>query len=206
MMSCIRMASSRVTDLAYSFTAPDTSTVTFNMTKDGAPYDGTKADSLGIYFAPYDGEKFQFEPALERMSLKGDLTYDGAGGVTSVMAGTTDLSAVNGLVVVYGTDEIVGTIACSHPAGQVSVCRAARNGRRRRLRFCRQRRRLREVPHRSLPEAWLHLCPGQRRSRHRLLHLQGLPPGQRRGRPLRMAAARSTIRRWRLRSSPAKSS
>ncbi len=70
----------QVTDLAYSFTAPDTTTVTFKMTKDGAPFDASKADSLAIYFAPYTGDNFQFEPAAERLSLKGDLTYDGAGG------------------------------------------------------------------------------------------------------------------------------
>jgi len=100
----------QIADLAYSFADPDTSTVTFQMTKDGAPYDGTKAESIGIYFVPYTGEKFQFEPAIERLSLLGELSYDGAGGITSVMTGTTDLSGVDGLVVVYGTDEIVGRL------------------------------------------------------------------------------------------------
>ena len=77
-----------VTDLAYSFSAPDTSTVTFNMTKDGAPFDASDADALSIYFAPYTGTGFQFEPAAERLSLLGDLTYDGEGGNTSTLAGT----------------------------------------------------------------------------------------------------------------------
>ena len=61
----------QVTDLAYAFSGPDTSTVTFKMTKDGEPFDARKSDSLSIYFAPYTGEEFQFEPAAERLSLKG---------------------------------------------------------------------------------------------------------------------------------------
>lgn len=100
----------QVTDLAYSFTAPDTSTVTFRMTKDGVPFDGTKASALAIYFVPYTGTKFQFEPAAERLSLVGDLTYDGAGGITSTITDTTDISAVNGLIVVYGRDEDAGRL------------------------------------------------------------------------------------------------
>lgn len=97
----------QVTDLAYSFAAPDMSTVTFKMSKDGAPFDARKADSLNIYFVPYADGKFQFEPVLERLSLKGQLTYDGAGVTTSTITGTTDVSAVNGLLVVFGRDETV---------------------------------------------------------------------------------------------------
>src|SRR5574340_1631084 len=76
-----------VTDLAYTFTAPKTHTVTFTMKKAGAPIDATKVKSLAIYFAPYDGTAFQFEPALERVSLKGDVTCDAAGKCKSVLAG-----------------------------------------------------------------------------------------------------------------------
>ncbi|MBW7882518.1 MAG: hypothetical protein H3C34_07765 [Caldilineaceae bacterium] len=101
----------QVTDLAYAFTAPDTTTVTFKMTKDGEPFDARKADSLAIYFAPYTGTNFQFEPAMERMSLMGDLTYDGAGGNTSTLVGDApDVSNVAGLIVVYGADEVVGRL------------------------------------------------------------------------------------------------
>jgi OmcA/MtrC family decaheme c-type cytochrome len=101
----------QVTDLAYSYSAPDTSIVTFNMTKDGDPFDASKADSLGIYFVPYADSKFQFEPAAERLSLKGDLTYDGAGGNTSTLAGEApDVSDVSGLIVVYGRDEDLGSL------------------------------------------------------------------------------------------------
>src|SRR3989304_6920839 len=74
----------KVTNLAYKFSAsPDTTTVTFKMTKNGAPFDGRQADSLNIYFAPFDGAKFQFNPPAARLSLKGKLTYDGPGGITS---------------------------------------------------------------------------------------------------------------------------
>jgi OmcA/MtrC family decaheme c-type cytochrome len=101
----------QVTDLAYSFSAPDTSVVTFNMNKNGAPFDARDADSLGIYFVPYTGTSFQFEPAAERLSLKGDLTYDGEGGNTSTLAGDApDVSDTPGLIVLYGRDETVGTI------------------------------------------------------------------------------------------------
>jgi len=101
----------QVTDLAYSFSAPDTSTVTFNITKNGAPYDATKADSIGIYFAPYTGTNFQFEPAAERQSLMGDLTCDGAGACTSTLVGEApDVSNTPGLIVLYGRDEVVGQL------------------------------------------------------------------------------------------------
>ncbi len=70
----------QVSDLAYSFTAaPDTTVITFKMTKNGAPYDGSQADALNIYFVPYTGTSFE---APARLSLKGDLAYDGAGGLT----------------------------------------------------------------------------------------------------------------------------
>ena len=100
-----------VTDLAYSFSAPDTSTVTFKMTKNGAPFNAGDADSLAIYFAPYTGTKFQFEPAAERLSLLGEVICDGAGGCTSTLVGEApDISDVPGLIVLYGTDETVGQL------------------------------------------------------------------------------------------------
>ncbi|MCB0234706.1 MAG: hypothetical protein KDG58_10880, partial [Anaerolineae bacterium] len=82
----------QVTDLAYSFSGTDTSTVSFNMTKDGAPFDAREADALGIYFTPYADGKFQFDPPVERFSLAGDLEYDGNGGITTSITGTTDFS------------------------------------------------------------------------------------------------------------------
>ncbi|MEZ4770983.1 MAG: hypothetical protein R2844_21515 [Caldilineales bacterium] len=121
----------QVTDLAYSFSGPDASTVTFNMTKDGAPFDAREADNLAIYFTPYADGKFQFDPALERLSLKGDLTYDGQGGITSVITGTEDFTDVPGIVVVYGRDETVGSLPARVAAQQVPVCSGTGNGRRR---------------------------------------------------------------------------
>jgi OmcA/MtrC family decaheme c-type cytochrome len=101
----------QVTDLKYAFAAPDKSTVTFKMTKNGAPFNAAQADSLAIYFAPYTGGKFQFDPPADRLSLKASKpTYGADGSVTSVVTGTTDFSKVDGLVVVYGRDETVGSL------------------------------------------------------------------------------------------------
>src|SRR5690606_2008951 len=108
----------RVTDVAYAFTAaPDTTTITFKMTKNGEPFDPKQADNISIYFVPYADGKFQFDPPAERVSLKGTLDSDGAGNVTSTLvekeAGAedfvdyTDISGVNGLIVIYGRDETV---------------------------------------------------------------------------------------------------
>jgi OmcA/MtrC family decaheme c-type cytochrome len=101
----------QVTDLAYSFAPTGTHTVIFKMTKDGVPFDASKADNLAIYFTPYADGKFQFEPAAERLSLVGNLTYDGEGGNTSTLvADIPDVSSIPGLIVLYGRDETIGTI------------------------------------------------------------------------------------------------
>ncbi len=108
----------KITDLAYSFTAnPDTTKITFKMTKNGAPFDARDADALNINFVPYSGKGFE---ATGRLSLKGTLTYDGAGGTTSTLVEKaptasgyvdySDVSKVPGLIVVYGRDETIGTI------------------------------------------------------------------------------------------------
>jgi OmcA/MtrC family decaheme c-type cytochrome len=101
----------QVSDLAYAFTPTDTTTITFKMTKDGAPFDARQADSLAIYFAPYTGKSFQFEPAADSLPLLGKLTYDGAGRSTSTLTGKApDVSNTPGLIVLYGTDEVVGQL------------------------------------------------------------------------------------------------
>ena len=92
----------QVTDLAYSFTAPDTHIVTFQMTKNGAPFNAQDADSVGVYLVPYTGEAFEFEPALERLALTGEWTYDGEGGNTSTLTSSDpeyaeDFGQVDGL-------------------------------------------------------------------------------------------------------------
>lgn len=108
-----------VTNLAYAFsTSPrDTITMTFKMTLNGAPFDARNADSLAISFVPYTGTSFE---AAARLSLKGTLTYGGAGGITSTLveklpteSGYVDITNVGttpGLIVVYGRDETIGTI------------------------------------------------------------------------------------------------
>jgi OmcA/MtrC family decaheme c-type cytochrome len=81
------------------------------MTKNGAPFDANDAESVGIYFVPYTGTSFQFEPAAERLSLGGDITCDGAGGCTSVLVGEApDVSNTPGLIVLYGRDDSVGRL------------------------------------------------------------------------------------------------
>jgi OmcA/MtrC family decaheme c-type cytochrome len=96
----------QVTNMAYSFTAPDTTLVTFTMTKDGAPIDANKVESLGIYFVPYTDGAFQFEPDAERLSLKGDVACNDAGACTSTLVGEApDVSNTPGLIVLYGRDE-----------------------------------------------------------------------------------------------------
>lgn len=105
----------QVTGLAYAFTAPNTHTVTFTMTKNGQPFNAAQADSIAIYFVPYTGEAFQFEPALERLDLKGKITCDAAGKCTSTKTGedpayATNYRSVNGLVVLYGRDETTGQL------------------------------------------------------------------------------------------------
>ncbi len=105
----------QVTDLAYEYSSPDTHIVTWQMTKNGAPFDASAAESVGIYFVPYTGTAFQFEPAAERLTLKGDLSYDGAGGNTSTLTNSdpeyaSDFGAVDGLIVLYGRDETQGRL------------------------------------------------------------------------------------------------
>jgi len=107
----------QISDLKYSFKAPDESTVSFKMTKNGAPFDARQADNLSIYFVPYSKGNFQFDPPAERLSLKGaKLNYDGNGGVTTSVTKTVDYSQVDGLVVVYGRDDTLGTMPNSRVA------------------------------------------------------------------------------------------
>jgi len=98
----------KVTDLAYSFTAPNRTTITFKMTKNGAPFNANDADSLAIQFVPYNGKGFE---AAERLSLKGKITCDSTGLCTNTFVGSApDLSKTPGILALYGTDEIVGRL------------------------------------------------------------------------------------------------
>ena len=98
-----------VADVEYNF-SDNASIVSFNMTKDGADFDCTQAYNLNIYFAPYtDNGAFQFEPAAARLSIKGKLESD-AGLCTSTLDNSVNLTDNTGLVIVYGYDELVGTL------------------------------------------------------------------------------------------------
>ena len=165
----------KVSDIKYAFKAnPDTTTITFKLPKNGQPFDPKQVDNINIYWVPFKDGKFQFEPAADRLSLKGKITSDGKGTVTSTLVELpkddkafvdyTDVSKTDGLLVIYGRDEH----RRDHPEHarrpeQVPVRGPAADRRGRGLRVLGQRRRLRQVPHRSVPQARLHLRHGRRR-------------------------------------------
>lgn len=104
-----------VSDIAYTFTAPATHTVAFTMAKEGAPFDAKNVTGLSIYFVPYDGTAFQFDPPMERLTIKGTVTCDTAGKCKSVLIGedpiyNTNFRSVDGLVVIYGRNEDMGRL------------------------------------------------------------------------------------------------
>jgi OmcA/MtrC family decaheme c-type cytochrome len=105
----------QVTNLAYSFSAPGTHVVTFRMTMNGAPLNANDVESFGIYFVPWTGTAFEFDPPAERLSLTGDITCEANGNCTSTLtseepAYASNLGAQDGLVVVYGRDGTVGQL------------------------------------------------------------------------------------------------
>ncbi len=130
----------KVSDIKYAFTAnPDTTTITFKLLKNGQPLDPKQAQGMSIYWTPYKDGKFQFDPPADRLSLKGKVTADGKGTVTSKLVELPkddkafvdykDVSKTPGLLVIYGRNETIGTIpdsaspranthsrACSRPA------------------------------------------------------------------------------------------
>jgi len=92
-------------------------TVTFEMTKNALDFDCTMADSLNVRYAQYTGvdnaEFISIAGTNDLLSLKGTVTYDaGTNTCTSVNPQTAlgDLSALNGIIAVYGQDELVDTI------------------------------------------------------------------------------------------------
>jgi len=113
----------QVTGVTYKFTAAagdktDTTVVSFKMTKDGKPISAASVENSNIYFTAYTGTAFE---GAGRLSLKGKLTYDAASGVTTstlaelpstdkAFVDYTDLSQVDGVVVVYGYDKQVGSL------------------------------------------------------------------------------------------------
>ena len=85
--------------------------VTFEMTKNGNPFDCTEVENLNIYFTPYTDPGFEL--ATGRLSIKGTVSYaDSTNLCTSTNAESAlgDLGDLDGLVVVYGRDETIARI------------------------------------------------------------------------------------------------
>jgi OmcA/MtrC family decaheme c-type cytochrome len=109
----------KVSDVTYKFTAaPDTTVVTFKMTKNGAPIG--KVENLNIYFVGYTGTSFELASAA-RLSIKGKISYDAATGVTTsklveldpadkAYVDYSDVSKMDGVIVVYGYDKQLGSL------------------------------------------------------------------------------------------------
>jgi OmcA/MtrC family decaheme c-type cytochrome len=117
----------QVSNIKYAFKAnPDTTTITFKLLQNGQPLDPKQADNLSIYWVPYKDGKFQFDPPQDRLSLKGKITSDGKGTVTSTLVELPkvdkafvdykDVSKTPGLLVIYGRDGTIGTIPNSRVA------------------------------------------------------------------------------------------
>lgn len=118
----------KVSNIAIATNGVDTTTLTFNMTKNGVAFDCREADSIGSYYDPYDRATKTFTyPGPSIMSLKpaaSGITYNGAGGCTFTKQFTAavdtalvaKLATSDGVVMVYGVDEILET----NPAKRLS--------------------------------------------------------------------------------------
>ena len=96
-----------VTNLAYAYSDTIASSiVTFEMTKFGNAFDCLDADSLGIYFSSYNGTTFD----VGRLDIEGTVAYNDTTNVCTATAASADLSAEDGIIVVYGRDETVASI------------------------------------------------------------------------------------------------
>ena len=103
--------------MAIATNGTDTTTLTFKMTKNGANFDCRDADSLGSYWAKYDAATKTYPDDLS-LATSATKAYDGAGGCTLTRKVTADadkarvaaITAGPGIVQIYGTDEIVGSI------------------------------------------------------------------------------------------------
>lgn len=116
----------KVSNIATTANAVDTTTLTFKMTKNSASFDCRDADAIGSYYGPYDRATKTFTyPGPGIMSLKpaaSGITYDGAGGCTFTKQFTAavdkalvaKLTGSDGVVMVYGVDEILGTNPAKH--------------------------------------------------------------------------------------------
>jgi hypothetical protein len=96
--------------MAYKYSAPNTHTVTFTLLKDGEPFDPADADRVRMYFVPYTGTAFQFEPAGDRLRVDGTMTFDSTTGVvTSTLTDddpmyASSLDDRDGAIMLYGRD------------------------------------------------------------------------------------------------------
>ncbi len=110
-----------VTNVAYANDGTN-DIVTFDMTKNGAPFYFTEADSLSIVFPEYIAASAPFELGAPgfNYSLAGTITNPG-GTCTSTKAqgAKGDLSGLDGVVVVYGNDELV----MADPVAHLSLAR-----------------------------------------------------------------------------------
>jgi OmcA/MtrC family decaheme c-type cytochrome len=102
--------------MAYTYTAPNTHVITFTMLKDGEPFDPADADRVRMYFVPWTGTAFQYEPAADRLALTGTMTFDSVTG--EVMSTLTDddpryassFDDMDGAIMLYGYDGGIGTM------------------------------------------------------------------------------------------------
>jgi OmcA/MtrC family decaheme c-type cytochrome len=96
--------------MAYEYTAPNTHIVTFTMLKDGEPFDPADADRVRMYFVPWTGTAFQYEPAGDRLRVDGTMTFDSVTGeVTSTLTDSDPEYAISfddrdGAIMLYGRD------------------------------------------------------------------------------------------------------
>ena len=102
----------KVSDVEYKYSGGDTTEVSFKVTKEGVPFSASFIDNLNIYFAPYADGKFQFDPPAARLSLKGKVSCDDAGNCKSTLVNkdVPDVGRTDGVIVVYGYDEQVGSL------------------------------------------------------------------------------------------------
>ena len=119
-----------VDNMAYTYNAGDnTHHVTFNMTKNGLPFNctqittGAPADSLSIGFAEYNAATRSFDPPApltERLSLGSQTTLTYTAGTNlcesvvpdnNALGAVGDLSLLNGIIEINGRDDREGTLA-----------------------------------------------------------------------------------------------
>jgi len=106
-----------VSNLTYAFDN-NNDVVKFNIKKNGVGVDCSNTKqiaNLNIYFAPYDNTgRFEFNPPAERQSIKGTLVGEALTGLctsTNPSADNVALDTKNGVIVVYGYDEQLGSTA-----------------------------------------------------------------------------------------------